>query len=65
MTVNNQIMDSTAAVCSAGAGCAFLLEHQSTTQPGVDGNERIMKSKMPHKTKGFLHFLEEYTQHSL
>lgn len=46
-------MDSTAVVCSAGAGFTFLLEHQRTTQPGEDGNERMTKAKMSYKTKGF------------
>lgn len=65
MTVKNQVIDSTAVVCSAGAGFTFLLEHQRTTQTGEDGNERMTKAKMPHRTKGFYYFLEDHTQHSL
>jgi len=53
MTINNQVIYSTAVVCSAVAGFTFLLEHQKTTQLGEDGNERRMKPKIPHKTKGF------------
>lgn len=50
MTVNKQIMDSTAVLCSASAGVTFLLESSpETTQPKEDGNEGMVKAKMPYK----------------